>query len=126
MGMANPKHINARLAAICSGAGIPNVTFAPPCNNNVNGQVSNLHQGRSPNENLYSGAVFGAGNTGNYAPLAYTNCYAAIGDSDGATIALAKCDADGNFKLPVSPPVIMESSSSTSGTTLSWMDRADQ
>jgi len=99
MGMANPKHINARLAAICSGAGIPNVTFAPPCNNNVNGQVSNLHQGRSPNENLYSGAVFGAGNTGNYAPLAYTNCYAAIGDSDGATIALAKCDADGNFKF---------------------------
>ncbi len=99
MGMANPKHINARLTAICSGAGVPNAPFAPPCNNNVNGQVTNLHQGRSPNENLYSGAVFGQGNALNYAPLAYTNCYAAMGDSDGATIALAKCDADGNFKF---------------------------
>jgi len=99
-GMANPAHINARLAAICSAP--PNTTlgappFTPPCNNHVHGQVTNLHQSRSPNENLYSSAVFGQGNPGNYAPLSYTNCYAAIGDSDGATIALAKCDPDGNF-----------------------------
>ncbi len=74
MGMANPKHINARLAAICGGTPLPNSPFALPCRNNVNGQVTNLHQGRSPNEQLYSGAVFGQGNAGNYAPLAYTNC----------------------------------------------------
>ena len=103
MGMANPKIINARLAAICNPsasnpppAGTP---FALPCNNNVNGQVTNLHQGRSPNENLFSGGVFAHGDARNYAPLTYTNCYAAIGDSDGATIALAKCDPDGNFKF---------------------------
>src|SRR6266478_1677415 len=97
MGMANPKHINSRLTAICSGTPIPNVPFTLPCRNNVNGQVTNLHQGRSPNENLYGGNVFGQSDPGNYAPLTYTNCYAAIGDSDGATIALAKCDPDGKF-----------------------------
>jgi hypothetical protein len=98
-GMANPKHINARLAAICTGSGLINSPFTTPCNNNINGQVTNLHQGRSPNENLYPANVYPQGNAGNYAPLAYTNCYAAIGDSDGATIALAKCDPDGNFKF---------------------------
>ena len=104
MGMANPAHINARLAAICGAAptstpplGAP--PFTLPCNNNVNGQITNLHQGRSPNENLYSAAVFPQGDTRNYSPLSYTNCYAAIGDSDGATIALTKCDPDGNFKF---------------------------
>jgi hypothetical protein len=99
MGMANPAHINARLAAICSGAGLINEPYTLPCNNNINGQVTNLHQGRSPNENLYSAGVFPQGDPRNYAPLTYTNCYAAIGDSDGATIALAKCDPDGNFKF---------------------------
>ena len=91
MGMANPKIINARLAAICT----PSATGQ--CNNTVKGQVTNLHQGRSPNENLSSAGVFGQGDPHNYAPLSYTNCYASIGDSDGATIGLAKCDPDGNF-----------------------------
>jgi len=96
--MANPAHINARLAAICSGVNPPqNTPFAPPCRNNINGQVTNLHQGRSPNENLYGGNVFPFGDPRNYAALSYTTCYAAVGDSDGATIALAKCDPDGNF-----------------------------
>jgi hypothetical protein len=95
--MANPAHINARLAAICAGTPPQNVPFAAPCRNNINGQVTNLHQSRSPNETLYAANVYAYGDTRNYAPLAYTTCYASIGDSDGATIALAKCDPDGNF-----------------------------
>src|SRR5258708_22089985 len=98
--MANPAHMNERLAAICSAP--PNTTlgappFTPPCNNHVHGQVTNLHQSRSPNENLYSSTVFGQGNPRNYAPLSYTNGYAAIGDSVGATIASPECDPDRPF-----------------------------
>jgi hypothetical protein len=96
-GFANPKHINARLTAICGGQTTPAVPFASPCHNTFHGQVTNLHQDRSPSEELYSGGVFAQGDPGNYAPISYTNCYAAIGDTDGATIALSKCDPDGNF-----------------------------
>jgi len=101
-GMANPAHINARLKALCAGSpsAPQNTPFGPPCRNIIHGQVTNLHQGRSPNENLYPANVYAQGNAGNYAPLSYTNCYASIGDSDGATIALAKCDPDGNFTFP--------------------------
>ena len=101
--MANPKIINDRLTAICTPsannpppAGTP---YAPPCRNTVNGQVTSLHQGRSPSEQLYSSGVFPQGDARNYAMLAYTNCYASIGDSDGATIAFAKCDPNGNFSF---------------------------
>ena len=100
VGFANPKIINARLAALCAAGGSSGPTA---CRNHINAQVTNLHQGRSPSEQLYSGAVFGQGNPSNYAPLNYTNCYAALGDSDGATIALAKCDPDGNFTFPGVP-----------------------
>jgi hypothetical protein len=102
-GMANPKIINARLASICAGAPIAEVPFTAPCNNTINGQVTSLHQSRSPQEQLFSSAVYptnSGGNNGdarNYGMLNYTNCYAALGDSDGATIALAKCDPGGNF-----------------------------
>jgi Bacterial cadherin-like domain len=101
-GMANPKIINARLAAICAGVPNAQIPFTAPCNNTINGQVTNLHQSRSPNEQLYSSAVYatpagGPGDPRNYGMLNYTNCFAALGDSDGATIALAKCDPGGNF-----------------------------
>ncbi len=98
-GEANPKIINARLAAICTPGAVQNaqIPFAAPCRNTVNGQVTSLHQSRSPNEQLYSSGVFPQGDPRNYAMLNYTNCYAAIGDSDGATIGLAKCDPNGNF-----------------------------
>jgi hypothetical protein len=102
-GFANPAHINARLAAICAGTSNTQIggAFGGPatCHNNLNGQVTNLHQARSPNMNLYGGNAFAQGDPRNYAMLAYTNCYAAIGDTDGATIALAKCDPDGNFQF---------------------------
>ncbi len=91
MGMANPAIINARLAALCGGAG------APSCNGTVTGQVNNLHMSRPPNEQLFPSSVFAAGDAGNYAPFAHTTCYVSLGDSDGATLALAKCDDKGNF-----------------------------
>jgi hypothetical protein len=95
---ANPAIINARLAAICNGTNTDTtILYGPPCRNTVNGQVTNLHQGRSPSENLYGSGVFAQGDGRNYAMLAYTNCIAAIGDTDGATIGLARCDANGNF-----------------------------
>jgi len=95
MGMANPAIINARLKAICT-ASATNPT-PPPCHNTVKGQVTNLHQGRPPSEQLFSSGVFAQGNTNNYAPLNYTTCYAALGDSDASTFAFTKCDANGNF-----------------------------
>jgi hypothetical protein len=100
--MANPKIINARLTALCNGTNTDtNITsvYAPPCRNTINGQVTNLHSPRSPSESLFGSGVFPQGDARNYAPLAYTNCYAAIGDTDGATIAFAKCDPNGNFSV---------------------------
>ena len=95
---ANPAIINARLTAICSGTNTDTtIPFGPPCRNTIQGQVTNLHQGRSPSETLYGSGVFPQGDARNYAMLAYTNCIAAIGDTDGATIALARCDPNGNF-----------------------------
>jgi hypothetical protein len=95
MGMANPKIINSRLSQMCT-ASVTNP--APPaCNNTIHGQVASLHQARSPNEQLHSSAVFPHGDPRNYAPLSHTTCYAALGDSDAATFAFAKCDQDGNF-----------------------------
>jgi hypothetical protein len=96
--MANPKIINARLASICAGTNTDtNIPFNLPCRNTINGQVTNLHQGRSPSETLYGSGVYPQGDPRNYAMLKYTNCYASIGDTDGATIAFAKCDPNGNF-----------------------------
>jgi hypothetical protein len=95
MGMANPKIINSRLTDICT-ASAANPT-PPACKNTVRGQVVNLHQGRSPNENLYSSGVLNRGNPVNHAPLDYTTCYASLGDPDAETFAFAKCDQNGNF-----------------------------
>jgi len=98
--MANPKIINSRLAAICSGTSTDTtIPFGPPCRNTINGQVTNLHQPRSPSENLYGSGVFPQGDPRNYAMLTYTQCFATIGDSDGATIGFAKCDPNGNFQF---------------------------
>jgi hypothetical protein len=100
--MANPKIINDRLTTLCNGTSKDtNITsvYGPPCRNTINGQVTNLHSPRSPSETLYGSGVFAQGDARNYAPLAYTNCFAAIGDTDGATIAFAKCDANGNFSV---------------------------
>jgi hypothetical protein len=90
-GEANPAIINKRLAAMCGSAG------APACNNTVNVQVANLHQGRSPDERLWTSNVFPQGDGRNYSPLSYTNCYGALGDTDGVTFSFQKCDPNGNL-----------------------------
>jgi hypothetical protein len=90
-GEANPAIINARLPGICSAAG------APPCHNTIHVQTTNLHQGRSPDERLFTSGVFPQGNPQNYAALTYTTCWGTIGDTDGVTFQLAKCDPNGNL-----------------------------
>ena len=91
IGMANPAVINARKAAFCNG---------PPalsCTNTIKGQVSNLHESRAPDETLYDSGVFPIGDPRNYQALAHTTCWAALGDTDGATFAFTNCDANGNY-----------------------------
>ncbi|MGH7745560.1 MAG: hypothetical protein ACREQ5_12330, partial [Candidatus Dormibacteria bacterium] len=90
-GEANPAIINARLPGICGAAG------APACHNTIHVQTTNLHQGRSPDERLFTSGVFPQGNPGNYAALNYTTCWGTIGDTDGLTFQLVKCDPDGNL-----------------------------
>jgi hypothetical protein len=96
-GEANPAIINKRLAAMCGSAG------APACNNTVNVQVANLHQGRSPDERLFTSDVFPQGDARNYAALNYTTCYGALGDTDGVTFSFQKCDANGNLTFTSIP-----------------------
>jgi hypothetical protein len=91
IGMANPAVINARMAAYCHGPA------ALSCTNTIKGQVSNLHESRAPDETLYDSGVFPQGDPRNYQALAHTTCWAALGDTDGATFAFANCDANGNY-----------------------------
>ena len=44
---------------------------------------------RPPDERLYG--------SGTRDSFAFTQCYASLGDPDGADFAFVKCDADGNF-----------------------------
>ncbi len=90
-GMANPKLINSRLAGQC------NIPGGPYCNNTVNGHVTMLRMTRPPNELQYDTGVFPPGDPRNYQGLSYSNCYASLGDPNGATFAFAKCDGNGNF-----------------------------
>ncbi len=91
MGMANPAIINGRKPGLCSSLG------AGHCGNTVNVNVSNLHMSRPPNETLYDSAVFALGDGRNYQGLAFTTCYGALGDPDGAAFAFAKCDQNGHM-----------------------------
>jgi hypothetical protein len=91
IGMANPAVINARMAAYCKGPA------ALSCTNTIKGQVSNLHESRAPDETLYDSGVFPQGDPRNYQALAHTTCWAALGDTDGATFAFTNCDANGNY-----------------------------
>jgi len=93
IGMANPAVINARMAAYCHGPA------ALSCTNTIKGQVSNLHESRAPDETLYDSGVFPQGDARNYTALAHTTCWAALGDTDGATFAFTNCDANGNYSF---------------------------
>ena len=90
MGMANPAVINGRLPSFCTGVS---------CGNTVQGQVTNLHENRAPDETLYDSGVAAQGDPQNYAAFAHTQCWASLGDPDGLTFAFTVCDANGNFKF---------------------------
>ncbi len=92
IGFANPKIINERRSnaqhtGLCDpvaggGGGLT-------CNNEVTGHVTTARMSRPPDQRTY-----GSGSRDSYS---FTQCYASLGDPDGADFAFAKCDADGNF-----------------------------
>jgi hypothetical protein len=98
-GMANPAVINGRLPAFCAGSAIGASGSTTNCTNVVQGQVSNLHENRAPDETLYDSGVYPQGDPRNYQAFAHTQCWASLGDPDGLTFAFAVCDANGNFKF---------------------------
>jgi hypothetical protein len=81
IGFANPKIINSRLAGLCSTQN--------PCTNEVKGHVTTARMSRPPDERLYG--------SGSRDGFAFTQCYASLGDPDGAEFAFVKCDDQGNF-----------------------------
>ncbi len=81
IGFANPSIINGRLADICATAG--------NCNNEVKGYDTTARMSRPPDERLYG--------SGTRDSFGFTQCYASLGDPDGADFAFVKCDQDGNF-----------------------------
>jgi hypothetical protein len=89
IGFANPKMINARLAAICNGTDA-NLT-ASSCTNTVTGRVTSVRLSRPPDERLYS--------SGSRDAFYWTQCWVSMGDPDGEDFAFTKCDANGNFKF---------------------------
>ena len=80
IGFANPKIINDRKKDLCA---------AITCTNEVKGHVTTARMSRTPDERLYG--------SGDRSSFAFTQCYASLGDPDGAEFAFVKCDADGNF-----------------------------
>jgi len=66
MGMANPS-ISTHDGSDMHGAGYLTSFLPRHATTMLTARVSNLHRGVRRTRNLYSGAVFGAGNTGNYA-----------------------------------------------------------
>ena len=89
IGFANPKIINARLAAVCNGTDI-NVT-GTNCKNTVKGMVTTERMSRTPDERLYS--------SGSNDSFGFTQCYVSVGDPDGEDFAFTKCDASGQFSI---------------------------
>src|SRR5260221_4803031 len=82
IGFANPALINARRPGFCASEGVV-------CNNTVTGKVTTERMSRTPDQRLYS--------SGSRDSLAFTQCYASLGDPDGEDFAFTKCDADGRF-----------------------------
>ncbi len=82
IGFANPKIINDRKPGVC---GAPGVT----CNHEVKGHVTTARMSRPPDERLYG--------SGTRDSFSFTQCFASLGDPDGADFAFVKCDGDGNF-----------------------------
>jgi len=81
IGFANPQIINTRGAENCAAPAV--------CNNELKAHVTTARMSRPPDERLYG--------SGTRDGFAFTQCYAALGDPDGAAFAFVKCDDQGNF-----------------------------
>src|SRR6266446_5621508 len=89
IGFANPKVINSRKSAVCTGAD-PTIT-GTNCTNSLDGTVTTERMSRTPDQRLYS--------SGDNSSFSFTQCYVSFGDPDGEDFAFTKCDADGKFTL---------------------------
>jgi len=91
IGFANPKIINDRRTS-ASGTGLcdpaPN-GGGLDCTNEVKGHVTTARMSRPPDERLYG--------SGSHDSYAFTQCYASLGNPDGADFAFTKCADDGSF-----------------------------
>jgi hypothetical protein len=87
IGFANPKIINDRKAAVCSGA----YGAVGPCTNTIQGQVDVQRLSRTPDQRLYP--------SGSRDALTWTQCWVSLGDPDAEDFMFTKCDANGNFKF---------------------------
>jgi hypothetical protein len=85
IGFANPKIINGRHDAVCTGA----FGTVGACNNTIKGQVVNERMSRTPDQRLYP--------SGSRDALAFTQCWVSLGDPDAEDFMFTKCDANGNF-----------------------------
>ncbi|MHB8721757.1 MAG: choice-of-anchor D domain-containing protein [Steroidobacteraceae bacterium] len=95
IGFANPKIIQARHAAVCSGSD-PTLPGTGNCKYSIKGRVVGEHLSRTPDERLYG--------TGSHDAFAWTQCYVSFGDPDGEDFAFTKCNADGTFEIDNLPP----------------------
>jgi hypothetical protein len=82
IGFANPKIINDRKAGVCGATGVS-------CTNEVKGHITTARMSRPPDQRLYG--------SGSRDGFAFTQCFASLGDPDGADFAFSKCDDQGNF-----------------------------
>jgi hypothetical protein len=87
IGFANPKIINDRHDAVCSGS----FGAVGPCTNTIDGQVDVQRLSRTPDQRLYP--------SGSRDALAWTQCWVSLGDPDAQDFMFTKCDANGNFKF---------------------------
>jgi hypothetical protein len=82
VGFANPKFINDRKTAVCTGTS---------CTRNFYGQVTALRMSRTPDQRVYS--------SGSYDAYSFTQCYVSLGAPDSADFAFTKCNDDGTFEF---------------------------
>jgi len=87
IGFANPKLIADEGTALCAATG--------GCTQTVKGMVTGARMSRPSDERLYG--------SGSRDTFGYTQCYVSLGSPDGADIAFAKCDENGNFLLTKIP-----------------------
>jgi hypothetical protein len=87
IGFANPRIINDRHDAVCSGA----FGAVGACNNTIDGRVTGIRMSRTPDERLYS--------SGSRDTFSFTQCYVSLGDPDEEDFMFTKCNADGTFSF---------------------------